>query len=171
MTQNFPLICISGSSLFTLPRTGEGDPPLGSFAESGMLRVLMPKSTADNPTIKHRYSEYRTEFRRRNYPAIDDLIKEIEHNKRFVRMNDRNVVIEHDQLLMWRLVLLSHRCIVQNYFPNHTGEDSDDSPIFVFERTSAKCRYSYYSSFYRMFHLISGIPVDDLLPQPPEEDD
>ncbi|TAK98290.1 MAG: hypothetical protein EPO07_12210 [Verrucomicrobia bacterium] len=152
------IICISGSSLFMVPRTGVGDAPFSEYAEKGKVRILMPRSTPTNPTIAARYDSYSDKHKQNNYPTVVDLVAEIDRTKARLKTNGNNVLVEHDALCMWRVILFSHRCIVQNYFPNHTGEDSDDSPVFVFEKTSASCKFSYYSSFEDMFYLLSRLP-------------
>jgi hypothetical protein len=52
---------------------------------------------------------------------------------------------------------MSHVCIVQNYFPNHAGGDSDAAPVFVFENSDDSPN-GYYRTFSTMFDLIKDFP-------------
>jgi hypothetical protein len=143
------VICISGHYLFG----SQG--PLFQLAEKGQLEVLFPQSDKSNPTIKARYATYNANFRADTYPTLGDLVREIEISKNVLRKNAGNKISEHAELCMWRVVLLSDHCIVQNYFPNHSGRHSDSAPVFVFYR-EPECPHSYYDTFYQMFELLSS---------------
>lgn len=144
------VICISGRTLFR-----EVDSPLAEYSSKGQLEVLFPKSDPNNLTISARYSTYSEGFQTRTYPDKSDLIREIEISKGIIRANRSNKLYEHNTICMWRVVLLSDHCLIQNYFPNHSGTHSDSSPVFVFER-EPKCQYSYYETFQKMFDLLKG---------------
>lgn len=148
------VICISGFSLFT--RVGkDGDTaPLYKYAREGNLHVLMPRSDPTNPTIKERYDTYSLGYRKSHYQKIGRLIDEIDASKDFLRENTGNILKEHNALCMWRVVLLSGHCFVQNYFPNHSGCQSDFSPVFVFEKED-DCPHSYYETFSKMFEIMT----------------
>jgi hypothetical protein len=146
------VICINGGTLFGQPQSGKG--PLFDHAKNGHLEVLMPKSSPQNPTIRARYETYKPDFKKTTYPQIEDLVRSIEISKGILAENTNNRILEHDELCMWRVVLLSEHCIVQNYFPNHRGCHSDASPAFVFEK-EPDCPYSYYDCFDQMFKLLS----------------
>lgn len=149
------VICISGHDLITRYENGYSA-PLKPYAEKGLLHVLFPSSDPHNPTISARYATYKPEYRRSNYPAIEKLIQEIDFTKALLREHKDNRIFEHHELCMWRVILLSDHCIVQNYFPNHSGCQSDTSPIFVFEK-AVDCAYSYYGTFDQMFKLLSEV--------------
>ena len=142
------VICISGRNLFG----SQG--PLFEAAEKGQLEVLFPQSDENNPTVKARYSTYKADFRTDTYPTLTDLVREINISKAALKQNARNKIFEHAELCMWRVVLLSNHCLVQNYFPNHTGCHSDSAPVFVFYK-EPECPHSYYDTFYQMFELIA----------------
>lgn len=147
------IICISGRDLF-VDYSADFQAPLRAFAEKGHLHVLFPRSDPSNSTVMERYATYSDAFRASNYPTIEDLVLEIKRSKDFLTRNGDNKAWEHDVLCMWRVVLLSDHCIVQNYFPNRSGCNSDMSPIFVFEK-EADCIFSYYDTFEQMFTLLS----------------
>lgn len=150
--QKIRVICISGHELFLRFNAGSVA-PLKDYAEKGKIRALFPKSDQTNATIFERYDDYSPEFRQANYPKITDLIAEIDRSKEYLRSKG-NEVIEHDELCMWRVVLLSEHCIVQNYFPNHSGCQSHLAPVFVFGK-EGHSTYSYYDTFSEMFELLA----------------
>lgn len=143
------VICISGRNLFCTLES-----PLHVHAREGKLSVLMPATAQGNPTVRARWQSYATDFRDTTYPQIDNLIQEMQISLGFLQMNSKNRVMQHDALCMWRVVLFNTHCVVQNYFPNHFGKDSDKSPVFVFDR-SEHSRFSYYETFSQMFDLLS----------------
>jgi hypothetical protein len=153
------VICISGRNLFGSQGL------LFEAAEKGRLEVLFPQSDENNPTIKARYSTYNPEFRKDIYPTLADLVREINISKDSLKQNARNTIYEHAELCMWRVVILSDHCIVQNYFPNWSGCHSDLAPIFVFEK-EPDCPHSYYDTFLSMFTLLSEgkIPPTQIRP-------
>ena len=136
--QKIRVICISGRHLFReesmhLP-SGPRKSPLHVAALGGNLEVIMPKSDQNNQTIKSRYITYSPEYKRENnIPTVHDFIGEIDLGKAFLRTNG-NIVQEHDILCMWRVIIFSNICMVQNYFPNPQGEHSFLAPIMVFRK-------------------------------------
>ena len=130
------VICISGRNLFG----SQG--PLFESANAGRLQVLFPKTDRENPTIKARYDTYNKDFRADTYPSVDDLVREVKISKEALKQNARNGIHEHNELCMWRVVLLSSHCIVQNYFPNHSGCHSDTAPVFVYYK-EPECPHSW----------------------------
>lgn len=151
------VICISGKNLFQNQENGGA--PLFDVAKTGALRVLMPKTNAGNPTLVARYDSYSPEFKQSNYQELGSLVDEVRKSKTFLRTY-RNEVIEHNALCMWRVVLFSGCCVVQNYFPNHSGMQSDNSPVFVFEKSEKDdgTNFSYYETFDRIFELLAKRP-------------
>jgi hypothetical protein len=149
------VICISGRHLFREPKDAETPAPLAAAAKNGRLRVVMPISIESNATVRARWNSYTKDYREQMYPEPKDLILEIDQGKAFLKKNG-NDIVEHDILCMWRVVLLSGHCLVQNYFPNLLGADSDRAPVFVFEN-SPECDFSYYRTFETMFDLISNM--------------
>ena len=147
------VICISGRHLFREPRDADTPAPLADAAKNGQLRVIMPVSIESNATVRARWNSYFKDYQERVYPEPKSLISEIDAGKTFLKKNG-NVIVEHDILCMWRVVILSGHCLVQNYFPNLKGADSDRAPVFVFEN-SPECNFSYYKTFDTMFELIS----------------
>jgi hypothetical protein len=144
------VICISGRKLF-----GYGA-PLEAIARAGRIEALLPISNKDNTTIRFRYETYKPNFRKSIYPTPDDLVREIEISKGILLENIENKIYEHDELCMWRVVLLSNHCLVQNYFPNFSGEHSTISPVFVFFKETV-CPHSYYETFAEMFKILSKV--------------
>jgi hypothetical protein len=147
------VICISGHNLFTT--ADNPNAPLAKYVNEGLVQALFPKSEEQNPTIKARYETYGASFKSSKYPSVGDLVREIDISKSLIRKHGNNKVFEHDELCMWRVVILTEHCIVQNYFPNHAGCQSDLSPVFVFEK-ELDCPFSYYETFSKMFDLLSG---------------
>lgn len=160
------VICISGRHLFreesmVLPG-GARLSPLHEAGKKGQLEVLMPRSNPGNSTIKNRYATYGVNYKLENdLMTVQDFIREIDDGKRFLR-NNGNTVHEHDILCMWRLIIFSHLCIVQNYFPNPQGQHSFLAPIMVFEKGDKPTPWiRYYETFCEMFELIkAGGPRD-----------
>ncbi len=115
----------------------------------------MPVSDTATATIDARYHSYNEDFRRAVYPSPEELVREVDISKSFLRTIPGNRITEHNILCMWRVILLDDYCIVQNYFPQTPGghRHSDDAPVFVFEK-STECSFSYYKSFETMFDLI-----------------
>jgi hypothetical protein len=150
-TEKIKIICISGKNLFREPR-GEDAAPFLELARKGMLDVVMPVANATNPTIASRYETYEPAFRDAVYPAINTLVEEVATSREFLVRN-KNTITEHDILCFWRVVILSNVCLVQNYFPNAKGKDSDWAPTFVFERIEDPGGHSYYKTFDKMFEL------------------
>lgn len=155
------VICISGRHLFKEERTempGVGMlSPLHEAAVKGRLEVIMPRSNPDNLTIKNRYETYHDDYKRNNNLAtMGDFIAEIEQGKKFLKLNG-NTLYEHDILCMWRVLIFSNLCVVQNYFPNPRGEHSFLAPIMVFRPLPPSAPWiSYYETFYEMFRLVKG---------------
>ena len=147
------VICISGKDLFVRYSGEDNFAPLHSFAKVGKLDVLLPASDEKSTTILERYKTYSLDFKKSAYPKITDLITEIEASKNFLRLHQNNVT-EHSAICMWRVVLTSRHCIVQNYFPNRTGCHSNTSPVFVFSNEESAA-FSYYSTFDYMFTLLT----------------
>lgn len=147
--QPIKVICISGHNLFG------SEAPLFDAAKSGQLQVLFPQSDENNPTIKARYATYKSDFKTDTYPTVARLVEEINTSKDALKQNTRNKIYEHAELCMWRVVLLSDHCLVQNYFPNHTGCHSDTAPVFVFFK-EPECPHSYYDTFHQMFELLTA---------------
>ncbi len=118
----------------------------------------------DNPTISSRYGTYKERIQKSNYPSNADLVREIDISKDLLKGNVENKVFVHDELCMWRVVILSEHCLVQNYFPNHSGCQSDASPVFVFEKEE-KFSHSYYETFQQMFQLPAKSPFERIASQ------
>jgi len=144
------VICISGRHLFKeptmpLPTGGGLSSPLHEKAVDGKLEVIMPISDFKNQTIKNRYATYSEDYKRRNLIlTIDKFVEEINQGKEFLK-NNGNVLHQHNILCMWRVIIFSKHCIVQNYFPNPEGEHSFMSPTFVFQKiphSRSKCNKS-----------------------------
>jgi hypothetical protein len=152
---NLPIriICISGRRLFQLPpRPGEEPSPLYDCALRGMLDVLMPESNPENPTVKARFDTYSDAVKASSgLRQIDDLIREMEAGKRLLALR-LNVISQHKILCFWRLVIFSHHCIVQSYFPNEEGSESHHAPVFVFAKSTITG--AYYQTFLSMFNQI-----------------
>jgi hypothetical protein len=129
------VLCISGRHLFGPEATPAGAfPPLKELASLGKLEVIMPISDGSNKTIAERFSTYGSGGESIGVPTLKDLITEVERGKDVLRKNRGNILLEHDILCMWRVVLFPRICIVQNYFPNAQGEASYKAPTLVFER-------------------------------------
>lgn len=146
------IICISGKHLFREPRGEDRDAPFNALAHQGKLDVVMPIASPTNPTILSRHESYDDGFRTAAYPKLGDLVNEVQISQDFLR-GLKNTVTSHDILCFWRVVIFSHVCLVQNYFPNTDGRDSDWAPTFVFEN-GAESSYSYYKTFSTMFNLV-----------------
>ena len=116
------------------------------------MDVIMPVSDPTNPTILGRFDTYTKEFKEEfKYENAASLAEETKRNKLELLKNGRNTLIEHNILCMWRVVILSEYCIVQTYFPNHAGVESNNAPIFVFKKNAA---VGYYATFDLMFDLL-----------------
>ena len=152
------VICISGRYLFRESRIAGKDPPLLSAAERGLVDVVMPRADLNNQTIRERFNTYLPGHRKSLYPhGIDGLVREIEEGQTYLKeVNASNSVVEHDMLCMWRVIVLPTHCIIQNYFPNTTGDESDNAPVFVFQNLGAHS-YSYYRSFELMFEMLERL--------------
>jgi hypothetical protein len=149
------MICISGRYLIREPRPPAKTAPLFEVAVKGKLDVVIPQADVRNPTVDSRYGTYSDEYRDGVYPTPDTLVEEVAASRDFL-MRHANVVTQHDALCTWRMVVFSHACIVQNYFPNRMGRDSDTAPVFVFENNDSP--NSYYATFTTMFDLIKRYP-------------
>jgi hypothetical protein len=149
------VICISGRRLIREPRPPAEIAPLFDAAVKGGLDVVIPLADAHNPTIGSRYDTYSVQYRDGVYPTLNTLVEEVAASRDFL-MRHNNVVTQHDALCTWRMVVFSHACIVQNYFPNRMGRDSDTAPVFVFEKNDSA--NSYYETFTTMFNLIKRYP-------------
>lgn len=147
------IICISGESLFGAEDT-EGTRLLRDWSSRGRLDVIMPVSTASNPTISERYDRYSKKVKAERYPHVEDLVREIDKGKLYLRKTG-NTVTEHNILCMWRVVILQNFCLVQNYYPNICGKTSDFAPTFVYQNTGND---SYYQTYLEMFDLIKKHP-------------
>lgn len=150
------VLCISGRHLFREPRAPLSKAPLAGLARQAKLDVVMPVATSSNPTVISRYESYDSQYRQGVYPRVDDLLREISLGKEYLDAFG-NSVVQHNILCTWRVVILSNVCLVQNYFPNNQGEDSDKAPVFVFEN-SPECTHSYYLTFSTMFDLVKKHP-------------
>ena len=148
------VICISGEYLFVEPKTRAGeDTPLHEHGRRGDLDVIMPISSCENPTVRGRFDTYSEAFRRENdYDDVDSLVEEIKRGKVDLLKNTRNTLVQHNILCMWRVVLLKEFAVVQTYFPNPYGKESNQAPIFVFKKNQD---YGYYATFDQMFGLIA----------------
>jgi hypothetical protein len=151
-TEKVKIICISGKHLFREPRGEQKEAPFSVLARQGKLDVVMPVAKPTNATILSRHESYDPNFRVSAYPDLSTLVDEVQASRRFLEKFG-NSVTEHDILCFWRVIILSHVCLVQNYFPNTDGRDSDWAPTFVFER-SEESTYSYYNTFSTMFDLV-----------------
>jgi hypothetical protein len=157
--QTIRVICISGRHLFreesmNLPSRARKS-PLHTAASGGNLEVIMPKSELSNQTITSRYATYSPTYKRENnILTVDAFIDEINLGKAFLR-NNGNTVQEHNILCMWRVIIFSKMCIVQNYFPNPRGEHSFLAPIMVFRKPDKPTPWiQYYDTFCEMFRLV-----------------
>jgi hypothetical protein len=149
--ERIKVLCISGRSLFRETLDGT-DPPLTKWAKDGRLDVIAPISSASNPTVMERFETYSGDFRSLHYPnGVSDLVHEIEVGKGFLRAFPRNTLEEHDILCMWRVVILKDHCLVQSYFPNSDGDESDHAPLFVYQQGSVD---SYYETYLKMFEFL-----------------
>jgi hypothetical protein len=155
------VICISGRYLFREIRMPGDDGvslPLHDLAMKGQLDVIMPVSNSNNATIKARYGTYTKEFLMANgIPNIQRFIDyEIEAGKEFLQHYE-NDVCEHDILCMWRVIIFSEHCLVQNYFPNATKAESYRAPMFMYaKRADGSEPNSYYNTYLEMFNLIKS---------------
>ena len=154
-TDRVRVICLSGLTLFGSAATRDEHPPLWQWAQRGNVDVIMPSARDDNPTVCERWNTYSPQIKAERYSGgLPDLTTEIKDGKAFLHEH-RNVVTEHDILCFWRVVLLQHYCLVQNYFPNLDGGYSDDAPTFVYRNTG---KYSYYQTYLAMFELLKQHP-------------
>jgi len=150
--ERIQVICISGKSLFRETLIGT-DPPLTTWARLGKLDVVAPVASNNNVTVFERFETYSQEFRDKHYPnGISDLVNEVEAGKAFVEQYVNNTVVQHDTLCMWRVILLKRHCLVQSYFPNSDGDESDRAPLFVYIKGSVD---SYYETYRKMFEYLS----------------
>ena len=152
------VICISGKYIFGLETDDDNLPlPLHKDAKDGKLDVIMPSSTPANKTITLRWETYSTAYRHKNnINTIQAFLDEISINKGFLERH-QNTTFEHNILCMWRVIIFDRHCIMQNYFPNDTHDDSYKAPVFVFERPPENTENSknyYYNTFNDMFNLI-----------------
>lgn len=155
------VLCISGRHLFVEQSMPNGKPSiLHDLAVNGELDVLMPISDQNNPTVKQRFVTYTEDYKKAN--AISDIstfIDEIDKGKKFIRGYKDNVLTEHNILCMWRVILLSRYCFVQNYFPNNADakyQHSFMAPTFVYQKdetASGNC-VCYYDTFSNLFEFI-----------------
>jgi hypothetical protein len=154
-------ICISGRHLFRESPTPAGGlaAPLHDLANEGKLEVLMPISSSSNPTVISRFATYSDVYKAEcGFITVDDFVKEIDRGKKFLRVNHHNIIHEHDALCMWRAIIYDNHCIIQNYFPNSTGDHSYRAPTFVFaKKTSSDNQqlFTYYDTFCKMFDLLT----------------
>jgi hypothetical protein len=151
------VICISGSHLFGSETEGL-DSPLRPWAERGLLDVVMPVSSPRHPTVLERHKRYRGELEKLQYPDANALVEEIKRGKAYLRSRG-NTVTEHNILCMWRVIILQNYCLVQNYFPNLSGRNSDHAPTFVYKNTG---KDSYYQAYLEMFSLVNRHPGQSL---------
>lgn len=162
------VICISGRYLFreaALPGDGGPQLPLHDLARKGLLEVIMPTSDPENPTIAERYATYTQDFRDENgIPKIEDFIKhEIRSGKDFL-LRHNNRLYEHTSLCMWRVVIYSDFCFIQNYFPNSHKSESFRAPVFVYaKRIDGIGPNSYFETFSSMFDLVKKRSVTAVL--------
>lgn len=150
------VICIRGEYLFAKAVDPHGKiSPLHQAAQDGKLEVIMPVSLESNPTVSNRYSCLSSDYKKRNQiRTIEAYVRSIGQNKEFLR-DFSNVYYEHNILCMWRVILFSDQCVVQNYFPCPPGEHSYLAPTFIFNKaTEYPNQISYYSTFSEMFDLI-----------------
>lgn len=151
------VICISGRHLFREPTYDCGgeikNTPLHSLAKEGKLEVIMPKAQATNPTIKYRYGTYTSDYKTTHgIKNMTQFLTEIKNGRSFLK-ESRNRMFEHDILCMWRVIILSQHCIIQNYFPNRSGTHSYLSPCFVYRKTDSASN-GYYDTYSDMFEMI-----------------
>lgn len=155
------VICISGRYLFRelrLPGDDGISLPLHDLASKGQLEVVMPQSDPQNPTIKERYKTYSNDFLIANgVQTMDRFINfEIEAGKDFL-LSHNNEVYEHNILCMWRVIIFSEHCLVQNYFPNVSKAESFRAPMFMYSRrVDGSEPNSYYDMYVTMFDLIKN---------------
>jgi hypothetical protein len=155
------VICISGRYLFRelrLPGDSGIELPLHDLAMKGQLEVIMPVSDSNNPTINSRYETYSRDFIIANgVPTIERFIDfEIEAGKDFL-LEGRNEVYEHNILCMWRVIIFSEHCLVQNYFPNVKKAESFRAPMFMYsKRVDGSEPHSYYEMYLAMFDLVKA---------------
>lgn len=155
-TERVRIICISGRSLFRETPDG-AEPPLMAWAKSGHIDLVVPRAIATNATVKERYGKYCTDFLQKNYPnGIDDLVDEMKKGIAHLKHFNGNTVTEHNVLVLWRVVLLSKFCIVQSYFPNAAGYESDRAPLFVYMKNGSS---SFYETYSEMFDMLRRNPL------------
>ena len=146
------IACISGKHLFR-----ETEAPLHKEAVKGNLEVIMPGSSEDNKTVKTRYSTYPEEYRKaEGIPDLDSYIKEIESSKEFL-LKYNNIVYEHNLFLPLRLLLIDTRCIIQNYLPNSSGQQSHKAPAFIYHDVEGKAGFdSIYDSYSNYYEVVKN---------------
>ena len=161
------VVCISGRHLFGPEETPAGVfPPLKELASKGKLEVLMPTSDVSNPTIAERFHTYGSAGESIGVATIKDFLAEIDKGKAFLAKNSGNLLVEHDILCMWRMVLFPKICIVQNYFPNTKREASYKAPTLVFEKMEGEPN-CYYEVFSNMFEMIKRSAQELTAAEPP----
>lgn len=111
----------------------------------------MPRPSSDNPTLRHRWTQYSEDVKKTSYPTVDVLAEEAKRGRDFLLAHG-NRVVEHQILCMWRVVLFHNYALVQNYFPNIDGSMSAHAPTFVYHNAG---NYSYYQTFAEMYRLVS----------------
>jgi hypothetical protein len=141
------------------------------MAMKGELEVIMPRSEVDNATVRARFDTYREDYKlANNISTPDAFLYEINAGKSFL-LKCRNKVFEHNILCVWRIILFSEHCIVQNYFPNVSKGDSFEAPMFVYAKNAGSenplSRYSYYYLYSAMFDLIRSTSTEFTLQTPP----
>lgn len=169
------IICIAGKYLFRETAMPDEDNqtllplPLNAFAIDGKLDVIMPVSDARNPTLKARYETYSDDYKMKNtVTTIEKFIeRDVNLGKEFLLMRG-NELSEHNILCMWRLVIFSEHCLVQNYFPNPRKADSFLSSVFMYGRkVEGEQAHSYYETYRTMFELVKKYSVPVKSPELP----
>ena len=155
------IICISGHTLFG-EKAHEKGFPLKQWAENGKLNVLMPTSSAENPTVAARWRSY-SKSTKQAYGTVDGLVSEIEKSKQALR-NDDNKITEHNIIIVWRLVIFQKFCLVQRYLPNPSGSASDDAPTFIYSNSG---KNSFYRTYLEMFKEIQRTLDENAVGKPP----